>query len=285
VRIKDRHIRQLFGLQASSNVVLAVSMLLLAGCVAGFPVHTDKPSNHFDTKYIEAHQGSTKQEVLQQLGDPDTILQSKGKTYYVYDATGDTRMVVGAVFVVPPFFVPFWTPKDKGGALHCLALVFDEKGQLQDYIAKTASEPAGVGLVTFYGAAGVPIGEKVTGCVKTLWNYEERQSLELLYPRNISDEAKWFCPQADDGIADPQRRIGDLLYYGYGETPNRDLVRAYVWYSLAAKGCNSEAQIRLLALEKQLTDEELQDARRRLDAWKPGHGQCMKDLTEAGLIK
>ena len=258
---------------------------MLVGCVAGLPVQTETPSEHFDTDYVETHVGSTKEEVLQKLGAPDAIFGAKGRTYYVYEAAGDFRGVFGLVVVVPPFFIPFWTPKAEGEALHCLGLVFDDKGYLQDYLTETAPEAAGVG---FFPGIGPPVEvfstEEVTGCVKTLWTYEERQSLELVYPRNMSEEAKWFCPQADDGIADSQRRIGDLLYYGYGERRSGDLVGAYVWYSLSAMGNNSVAQMRLAAVEKELTHEDLREARQRLDAWKPRHGQCMKDLLEAGLL-
>jgi hypothetical protein len=187
-------------------------------------MQTERASDHFDTDYVVTHVHSTKEEVVQKFGIPDAIFRSKEKTFYVYEATGDLRGVVGLVAVVPPFFIPFWAPEIEDEATHCLALVFDDKGFLQEYMTKTAPEAAGVGaFLGFAPPVEVYSTKEVTGCVKTLWNYEERQSLERVYPRNISDEAKWFCPQADDGIADPQRRIGDLLYYGYGKTPNRDL--------------------------------------------------------------
>jgi hypothetical protein len=110
-------------------------------------------------------------------------------------------------------------------------------------------------------------------------------------PANISDPAKWFCSQADNGIADAQRRIGDLLYCGStknasaGTISDMDLVRAYVWYSLAASGNSTMAQARLLITQKQLSSDQLNEAQRRLYVWKPRQGQCMKDLVEAGLIK
>jgi hypothetical protein len=102
----------------------------------------------------------------------------------------------------------------------------------------------------------------------------------------IADQAKWFCPQAEQGIADPQRRIGDVFNYGGGDSTNRDVIRAYVWYSLSASGNNTEAMIRLLELEKELTSEQLREAKDRLGKWVPGEdGQCKNDLIGAGLIK
>lgn len=99
---------------------------------------------------------------------------------------------------------------------------------------------------------------------------------------HILNQAEWFCPQADKGLADPQRRIGDIFYYGDGNKTKNDLIRAYVWYSVSAQGNNSEAKTRLIELEKELTSEQLQEARHRLDAGEPG--QCMKDLIEAGFV-
>jgi len=110
-------------------------------------------------------------------------------------------------------------------------------------------------------------------------------------PANISDHAKWFCSQADNGIADAQRRIGDLLYCGSinnaraGTIADMDLVSAYVWYSLAASSNNTMAQARLLITQKELPNDQLNEAQQLLDAWKPRPGQCMKDLVEAGLIE
>lgn len=180
IPIKNGNVSRLPGLQMLFSVLVASLAVLLSGCLAGVPLQTEKPSDHFDVKYIETHQGSSKQEVVQNLGIPDAIFRSKERTYYVYDATGDARMIVGAVFVVPPFFVPFWAPKDEGDALHCLALVFDEKGLLQDYIAKTASEEAWGGLLVPPEPGAWPWWGEVTDCVKVLWNEEESKLFEVM---------------------------------------------------------------------------------------------------------
>jgi len=160
--------------------LLIVSNSVLTGCFFGLPVQTESPSDHFDVNYLETHQHSTKQEVVKKLGVPGAIFRLGEKTYYVYDARGDTRTIVGAAFIAPPFFVPFWAPKDEGDALHCLALIFDERGLLQDYIAETASEEAFAGILTFYGPAGGPLAEEVTKCTKVLWDEEELRQLQVI---------------------------------------------------------------------------------------------------------
>jgi len=162
------------------GTVVLVAMLLLAACIAGIPVKTEKPSDHFDIDYIETHQGSTREEVVQKLGVPDRIFRSNEKTWYVYQASGDTRMILGAVFIVPPFFVPFWVPKDEGDALHCLALLFDEKGLLQDYKAGTAPEEAWGGLLLPPEPGAWPWGAEVTACDSVLWNKKELAKLDLM---------------------------------------------------------------------------------------------------------
>ena len=101
----------------------------------------------------------------------------------------------------------------------------------------------------------------------------------------ILNHANWYCPQAELGIADSQRRIGDIFNYGGGNLANRDIIRAYIWYNLAAKGNNSVATNQLFELEKQLNPEQLREAQNRLEGFEPIQpGQCMKDLAEAGLI-
>jgi hypothetical protein len=158
------------------------TMIMLAGCLTGLPVPTDKASEHFEIEYIETHRGSTRHEVVQKLGVPNAIFRSKGKTYYVYDATGDARFIIGAVFVAPPYYLPFWTPKAEGGALHCLALIFDERGLLQDYIAKTAPQGAVVAVVLpppgVLAAEGV--GKAITNCASALWNDEELAQFDIV---------------------------------------------------------------------------------------------------------
>jgi len=89
-----------------------------------------------------------------------------------------------------------------------------------------------------------------------------------------------YCPNADLGHADAQKHIGDLYYFGIDEL-NIDLIRAYVWYSLAAKSGNKEASELLDYLVKELSPQQLSKAQIKLDEWEPG--QCERDLMEAIL--
>ena len=304
--ITYKDLSRLPGLQIAFSLLVIGIVLLLAGCIAGVPLQTEKPSDHFDVKYVETHQRSTKQEVVKELGWPEVIFRSKDKTYYVYDATGDTRMIVGAVFIVPPFFVPFWTPKDEGDALHCLALIFDERGLLQDYVAATASEEAWGGLLLPPEPGAWPWWGEVTECGKVLWkekelaqldvvaHEEEIRSLETATPNdrlslwaysvfgNTTDGYNWLCRAADQGGMESRLQLGNV-FYNESHRSRDNLIQAYVWYRLLAKDNNPLAQARISIVEKLLSDNELQEAQNRLRAWVPG--QCKKDIVKLQQYK
>ena len=94
----------------------------------------------------------------------------------------------------------------------------------------------------------------------------------------VKKEVGSYCPNADLGHADAQKRIGDLLYHGkYGL--NRNLVRAHVWYTLAVNNGNGDAAEMRKQVASYLSPEEIQEANRLLEEWKPG--QCKGDLMNA----
>ena len=102
---------------------MAVSSFI-TGCIANVPVRTDLPSQSFEVDYVKTHLRSTKQEMIQQVGMPELIFHSGRETYYVYKSAGDLRRVAGIGLIVPPYFVPFFTWKEEGEALHCLDIMF-----------------------------------------------------------------------------------------------------------------------------------------------------------------
>jgi hypothetical protein len=55
-----------------------------------------------------------------------------------------------------------------------------------------------------------------------------------------------------------------------------DLVRAWVWYNLAAKGGDAHATEKLTQLQAQLCLEQRAEAQRLLAVWQPG--QCAEEL-------
>jgi hypothetical protein len=92
---------------------------------------------------------------------------------------------------------------------------------------------------------------------------------------DIGKQAGVYCPNADLGHTDAQLYIGDIYYHGtFGQKTNR--VRAWVWYSLAAKGGDGRALAQLARVTAELHPAQLEEAKRQLADWKPG--QCMENL-------
>ena len=82
-------------------------------------------------------------------------------------------------------------------------------------------------------------------------------------------------PEYASGQADAQKHIGDLYYLGIHGI-KRDLILAYVWYSLAAMGENKEVNKQLQSLVDELSPRQVDEAVSKLLNWKPG--QCERDL-------
>jgi hypothetical protein len=125
--------------------------------------------------------------------------------------------------------------------------------------------------------------EAISFLFSTDENSETRYEAYASYPewlgcyearyKNIINHAEWFCMSADNGIADSQRRIGDL-YYQSGV--KEGLVRAYVWYSLASDGNNTVADNSLSMVIQELAPDQIAQAKHLLNEWKPGY--CKTDL-------
>ena len=98
--------------------------------------------------------------------------------------------------------------------------------------------------------------------------------------RRLRVESGVYCPNADSGHADAQRKIADIYYYRlYGV--RQDLQQAYVWYSLSAKGGNYESDVQLEEVISEMSSEELAEAKELLEHWKPG--QCKTGLFRNSL--
>jgi hypothetical protein len=120
-----------------------------------------------------------------------------------------------------------------------------------------------------------PPGEPGENCRRRL----EAMIGRVETPENYRYESA--CSLADRGIAEYQSRVGNVLY-NESDKSRRNLIRAYVWYALAAKGNNQLAIDRVEILTRMLSPEELKEAQQNLEDWKPG--QCMNDLADS-LVK
>jgi hypothetical protein len=143
-------------------------------------------------------------------------------------------------------------------------------GGLSESIAETLAAESHSGRLRIAVLAGEAL-------VKT--NVQPSLSVQLSGAEwNLYKDIGTHCPNADLGHADAQTYVGDLHYLGaYGLEKN--LIQAYVWYSLAAKNGYSYATKQLEKVVIELSPEQLVEAQHRLEQWQPG--QCERDLMGA----
>lgn len=125
----------------------------------------------------------------------------------------------------------------------------------------------------------VPIGAKQNsassrekGCIGTACSSWSGNTF------GITKEAGIYCPNADLGHADAQAYIGDLYYLGAYDL-DKDIVQAYVWYSLSAANGSPYAVEKVGKLQNEMSDELLVAAQLKIEQWQPG--SCRQDLLEA----
>ena len=87
-------------------------------------------------------------------------------------------------------------------------------------------------------------------------------------PKDDAEAAMWYHKAADQGDADAQNNLG--VMYQNGEGVPENTVEAYKWFSLAAARGNKDAETNRHILEAAMTREQIADAQRLVDQWKPG---------------
>ena len=158
---------------------------------------------------------------------------------------------------------------------------------LGDGVAKAITERAGAEPIRIAVMAGESVLESSTERTEAM---EERinalkvraeagdaeAQLQLYYvERRDRSSLKWLCRAADQGQRHAQNELASEYRRGI-HFVKRNLVEAYVWYSLAVQGGAIEYRDRLEELTAAMTPEQIDEAERQLDAWTPG--QCERDL-------
>lgn len=92
--------------------------------------------------------------------------------------------------------------------------------------------------------------------------------------QDYSEAAKWFRLSAEQGWTAGQANLAGLYMLGNGVP--RDFVSAYMWCSLAAITGQEECRSGLQVLASQMKPEEINEAKRRVDAWSKEHQQYTK---------
>jgi localization factor PodJL len=83
----------------------------------------------------------------------------------------------------------------------------------------------------------------------------------------MADAIGWFVKAADLGVKDSQVNLGILLTRGMGVKEN--LVEAYKWFAVAARGGDADAATKRDTLANAMRPDQLAEARGIAELWKP----------------
>jgi TPR repeat protein len=86
-------------------------------------------------------------------------------------------------------------------------------------------------------------------------------------PQDYAEAATWYRKAAEQGYSAAQTRLGDMYVLGQGVA--QDYVQAHMWFNLAAARGQKLARINRNRLAKQMTPEQIAEARRLAREWKP----------------
>ena len=90
-------------------------------------------------------------------------------------------------------------------------------------------------------------------------------------PQDDDQALHWWQKAADKGFPAAQKNLG--LMHRTGRGVPKDLVQALMWYKLAADGGNKEAANNRDKFVKNMTPEQIAEARRRARTWAARHGR------------
>jgi TPR repeat protein len=103
-----------------------------------------------------------------------------------------------------------------------------------------------------------PLAEKGNALAQYQIALMHRMGLGLT--KDQKEAKKWSRLAAKQGNSDAQLMLGSLYAKAEGGE-SADVVNAYMWYEASAKEGNTEAKKELVSLEKEMTPQQLSDAR------------------------
>lgn len=117
-----------------------------------------------------------------------------------------------------------------------------------------------------------PLAEK--GDALAQYKVAVMHKMGLGVPKSEKEARKWSRLAAKQGNPEAQQLLGSLYYEASGGE-SQDTLRAYMWYEVAAAQGNSEAQKDLASLTKELTPQQVAEAREKAQKCKSsGYEQC-----------
>lgn len=158
------------------------------------------------------------------------------------------------------------------------------KSSMSSILASEIGErsPSGPIRVVLFTATNIPGSKTYNNYATILKRAEEGdpesqiQAYFHLVQTNRNEGLYWLCQAADNGYFQALVEVGNLYWREYAGT-HKDIVRAYAWYSLAAKeGGDSWEVWELREVRKEITAHQLAEADKLLADWISG--QCERDL-------
>jgi len=117
-----------------------------------------------------------------------------------------------------------------------------------------------------------PLAEK--GHALAQYNIALMHKMGLGVPKSEKEARKWARLAAKQGHAEAQQLMGSLYYKRIGEE-SPDVLRAYIWYEASAAQGNVEAQKDLASLTKEMTPQQIAEARDKAEKCKSsGYDKC-----------
>ena len=117
-----------------------------------------------------------------------------------------------------------------------------------------------------------PLAEK--GNALAQYRIATMHKMGLGVSKDAKEAKKWSRLAARQGNADAQALLGSLYYKAEGgESP--DVVRAYMWYEVSSEQGSSEAKSEITAVAKDMTPQQLAEAREKAQKCKASkYEQC-----------
>jgi uncharacterized protein len=110
-----------------------------------------------------------------------------------------------------------------------------------------------------------PLGEK--GNALAQYNIALMHRMGLGVTKDQREAKKWSRLAAKQGNTDAQVMLGSLYAKADGGE-SADVPRAYMWYEVAAEQGNAEAKKELAVISKELTPQQISDARAQAEKCK-----------------
>lgn len=92
-------------------------------------------------------------------------------------------------------------------------------------------------------------------------------------PIDEEESLKWYQLAADQGVVGAQLALGRV--YAMDFTERFDAVQAYQWFGLAAELGDLDAKAKLESLASDMTPEQIDEARGRIDTWLQTHDSAL----------